>query len=422
MGAIRTLDDVFLDGKTVLLRIDGNSPLHPINNSFLDDTRLKAVIPTINKLSKTKLIILTHQSRPGKKDFTSTSSHAREFQRLLGRTVKYVDDICGEKSFSAIEEMKIGDILMLNNVRMDDEELAFKTNDYESQLDTKFVQRLSSIADVFVNDAFACAHRNSPSITGFTYALPCIAGSLMMNEINSLSYAMNNSEKPCIVILGGIKIDDSVKVGKNMLKNNIADKIIVTGGVANLFLDISGTDIGEINRSFIKKELGEKWENTCKDIYNMLLQYPEKIILPVDVALNVNGRRVDRVISKMENEFQIFDLGIQSTLKASFEIKNAGTIILNGPAGVFELEEFKFGTMEIINACSESKAFVVVGGGHTATLISNLGLENKINHLSTGGGACLELLAGEKLPGIESLEISAERFGLTIKKLQRELL
>ena len=251
MGAIRTLDDVFLDGKTVLLRIDGNSPLHPINNSFLDDTRLKAVIPTINKLSKTKLIILTHQSRPGKKDFTSTSSHAREFQRLLGRTVKFIDDICGEKSFSAIEEMKIGDILMLNNVRMDDEELAFKTNDYESQLETKFVQRLSSIADVFVNDAFACAHRNSPSITGFTYALPCLAGSLMMNEINSLSYAMNNSKKPCIAILGGIKIDDSVRVGKNMLKNNIADKIIVTGGVANLFLDISGTDIGEINLSLI---------------------------------------------------------------------------------------------------------------------------------------------------------------------------
>jgi len=421
MGAIRTLDDVFLDGKTVLLRIDGNSPLHPINNSFLDDSRLKGVIPTINKLAKTKLIILTHQSRPGKKDFTSTSGHAREFQRLLGRAVKFVEDICGEKAFSAIEEMNVGDILLLNNVRMNQEELECKSNDYESQMDTHFVQRLSSIADVFVNDAFACAHRNSPSITGFTYALPCIAGSLMMNELNSLKNAMKYPKKPCIAVLGGIKVDDSVKVAKNMLKENITDKILVTGGVANLFLDLSGINIGEVNRNFLKKELGEKWNKTCEDIKNILSNYSDKIIIPKDVALNIDGKRVDVNISQLPTEYQIFDMGVQSTVTVSSEIKNAGTIILNGPAGVFELDGFKFGTMEIINACAESEAFVVVGGGHTATLINNLGLSKKIGHVSTGGGACLEFLAGNKLSGVESLEISAKRFGLTIKKLQREL-
>jgi len=421
MGAIRTLDDVYLDGKTVLLRIDGNSPLHPINNSFLDDSRLKGVIPTINKLAKTKLIILTHQSRPGKKDFTSTSGHAREFQRLLGRAVKFVEDICGEKAFSAIEEMNVGDILLLNNVRMNQEELECKSNDYESQMDTHFVQRLSSIADVFVNDAFACAHRNSPSITGFTYALPCIAGSLMMNELNSLKNAMKYPKKPCIAVLGGIKVDDSVKVAKNMLKENITDKILVTGGVANLFLDLSGINIGEVNRNFLKKELGEKWNKTCEDIKNILSNYSDKIIIPKDVALNIDGKRVDVNISQLPTEYQIFDMGVQSTVTVSSEIKNAGTIILNGPAGVFELDGFKFGTMEIINACAESEAFVVVGGGHTATLINNLGLSKKIGHVSTGGGACLEFLAGNKLSGVESLEISAKRFGLTIKKLQREL-
>ncbi|CAI8270529.1 MAG: Bifunctional PGK/TIM [Methanobacteriota archaeon] len=421
MGAIRTLDDVFLDGKTVLLRIDGNSPLHPINNSFLDDSRLKGVIPTINKLTKTKLIIITHQSRPGKKDFTSTSGHAREFQRLLGRAVKFVEDICGEKAFSAIEEMNVGDILLLNNVRMNQEELDCKTDDFESQMDTNFVQRLSSIADVFINDAFACAHRNSPSITGFTYALPCIAGTLMMNELNSLENAMKNPKKPCIVVLGGIKVDDSVKVARNMLKENIADKILVTGGVANLCLELSGINIGEKNREFLKNELGEKWKQTCEDMKAIISNYSEKIIMPTDVALNVDGKRIDIGISQLPTEYQIFDLGIQSTFTASSEIKNAGTIILNGPAGVFELDDFKFGTMEIINACAESEAFVVVGGGHTATLINNLGLGNKIGHVSTGGGACLEFLAGEKLSGVKSLEISAKRFGLTIKKLQREL-
>ncbi len=421
MGAIRTLDDVYLDGKTVLLRIDGNSPLHPINNSFLDDSRLKGVIPTINKLAKTKLIILTHQSRPGKKDFTSTSGHAREFQRLLGRTVKFVEDICGEKAFSAIEEMSVGDILLLNNVRMNQEELECKSNDFESQMDTHFVQRLSSIADVFVNDAFACAHRNSPSITGFTFALPCIAGSLMMNELNSLENAMKHPKKPCIAVLGGIKVDDSVKVAKNMLKENITDRILVTGGVANLFLDLSGINIGEVNRNFLKKELGEKWDSTCEDIRKILSNYSNKIIIPKDVALNIDGKRVDVNISQLPTEYQIFDMGVQSTVTVSSEIKNAGTIILNGPAGVFELDGFKFGTMEIINACAESEAFVVVGGGHTATLINNLGLSKEIGHVSTGGGACLEFLAGNKLSGVESLEISAKRFGLTIKKLQREL-
>jgi phosphoglycerate kinase len=421
MGAIRTLDDVFLDGKTVLLRIDGNSPLNPINNSFLDDSRLRSVIPTINKLTKTKLIILSHQSRPGKKDFTSTSGHAREFQRLLGRTVKFVEDICGEKALSAIEEMKIGDILILNNVRMNEEELECRTNNFENQLDTHFVQRLSSIADVFVNDAFACAHRNSPSITGFTYALPCIAGSLMVNELNSLENVLKHPKKPCIAVLGGIKVDDSVNVAKNMLKNNITENILVTGGVANLFLDISGIDIGEINRSFLKKELGIKWESTCEDIRNILSHHSNKITMPIDVALNIEGKRVDVDISELPTEYQIFDLGVQSTVNISSAIKNAGTIILNGPAGVFELDGFKFGTMEIINACAESEAFVVVGGGHTATLINNLGLASKIGHVSTGGGACLAFLAGEKLSGVQSLEISAKRFGLTLKKLQREL-
>ena len=422
MRDIRTLDDVFLDGKTVLLRIDVNSPLNPINNSFLDDTRLKSVIPTINKLTKTKLIILSHQSRPGKKDFTTTSGHAREFQRLLGRTVKFVEDICGEKALSAIEEMDVGDILMLNNVRMNNEEIECKTDNFENQMETNFVQRLSSIADVFVNDAFACAHRNSPSITGFTYALPCIAGSLMMNELNSLSNVMKNPNKPCIAILGGIKIDDSVNVAKNMLKNKITDKIYVTGGVANLFLDISGIDIGDNNRSFLRKELGTKWETTCNDIRNMLTHDSHKIMLPKDVALNIDGERIDVDVSSLPSTNQIFDLGIESVVNISTEIKNAGTIILNGPAGVFELKGFKFGTMEIINACAESNAFVVVGGGHTATLINNLGLAKNIGHVSTGGGACLEFLAGNKLSGIESLEISAKRFGLTLKNLQRELL
>ena len=173
-------------------------------------------------------------------------------------------------------------------------------------------------------------------------------------------------------------------------------------------------------KKFSLKFLTKK--NTCNEIQEILTNYSNKIIIPKDVALNVNGERVDIEISSLPSTNQIFDIGIESVVNISTEIKNAGTVILNGPAGVFELKGFKFGTMEIIHSCAESNAFVIVGGGHTATLINNSGLAKKISHVSTGGGACLEFLAGNKLSGVESLEISAKRFGLTLKNLQRELL
>ena len=227
------MDEVHLEGKTVLLRVDMNSPLHPHTKAFLDDTRIRGILPTMRKLSKSKTVIMTHQSRPGKDDFTGTLGHARELGRLLGKTVKWVDDIHGDKALASIEEMKIGDVLMLNNIRMDAQELSMKNNTFESLLDSQIVTRLSSVADVFINDAFACAHRNSPSITGFTHALPCIAGELLNKDIRALQKASEQPKRPCIAILGGVKVDDSVGVAGNMLRAGIADQVWVIGGVAN---------------------------------------------------------------------------------------------------------------------------------------------------------------------------------------------
>jgi len=278
------------------------------------------------------------------------------------------------------------------------------------------VQNLSMIADAFVNDAFACAHRNSPSITGFTNTLPCIAGELMNHELKKLGMALDNPKRPCIAVLGGIKVDDSVVVTENMLKGNICDHVWVTGGVANLFLYLSGIDLGEGNIQFLKGELKDNWDSTVAKAAKLLKEFPERIIMPSDVAVNLEGNRVDMSIKNLPIDAPIFDLGITSIRALSKGIKSAGTIILNGPAGVFENPDFAFGTIEMLNACAESEGYAVMGGGHTATLVSSHNLTSKMGHVSTGGGACLELLAGRVLPGISSLEQSADQFQFSISK------
>jgi phosphoglycerate kinase len=413
MANVLTLDDVNVDGKTVLLRVDINSPLDPATKSFLDDTRIRAILPTIQRLVKAKVIILAHQSRPGKDDFTSTLGHARELGRLLGRPVKWVDDIHGDKAMKAIEAMEDGQLLMLNNVRMDEEEQTVK-NDPAASAETQFVQKLASVADLYVNDAFACAHRSSPSIVGFSGLIPCVTGELMGNEIRKLDMALETPVRPCLAVLGGVKVDDSIQVADNMLRGGIADELWPTGGVANLLLDLAGIDIGDINRDFLKNELGDNWKSTVAKARKLMDDYGAKIHLPVDVAANIEGNRVDLQVTELPIEAPLFDLGIQSIRYLSAAIKQAGTIVLNGPAGVFEITDFALGTVEMLNACAESPGYAVMGGGHTATLVAKRGIAHKMGHVSTGGGACLDYIAGRPLPGVVALEESAIAFSMDI--------
>ena len=415
MAQVLNLRDINVEGKTVLVRVDINSPLQPKSQEFLDDTRIKAIVPTLNLLTKAKVVLLAHQSRPGKKDFTNTLGHSRELGRILGRNVKWVEDIHGVKAMQAIESLADGEILMLNNVRMDLEEVSTK-GDFLAMSETKIIQRLSSVVDVFVNDAFACSHRNSPSIVGFTHTLPCVAGELMKREIDGLDAALESPPRPCIAVVGGIKVEDSISVADNMLRKGIADEVWATGGVANLLIEYSGIDIGELNHNFLVGELGEAYHSTVATAKSMLNDFADKIKLPTDLAANIEDNRVDLTLADLPVAAPIFDIGINSTMTLSAAIKSAGTIILNGPAGVFELTDFALGTIEMLNACAESTGYVVVGGGHTATLIKNRGLSRKMGHLSTGGGACLNYLAGKVLPGIASLEYSARKYQLTISQ------
>ncbi len=414
MARVVTLDEVQLEGKTVLLRTDINSPLHPQTKSFLDDTRIRMILPTLRKLSKSKVVIMTHQSRPGKSDFTGTLGHARELGRLLGKKVGWVNDIYGEKALAAIEALEDGDLLMLNNVRMDEEENTLKNASYEVLSESNIVSTLSGVVDVYVNDAFACAHRSTPSTTGFTNVLPCVAGELMSKEIRALQRVSEDPERPCIAVLGGIKVDDSIRVANNMLREEITDQVWVIGGVANLFLICKGIDIGGPSTEFLRNELGDSWDDVVEMASNLLMDHAEQIILPDDLAANIGGNRVDTAIAELPIEAPLLDLGVMSTLKLSKAIKDAGTVILNGPAGVFEMDDFAFGTIEMLNACSESNAYTVMGGGHTATLVSQMGIVDKMGHVSTGGGACMSFLSGESLPVLAALANNALRFDVEI--------
>jgi len=398
-----TIDDIDIKSKTVLCRLDLNSPMDP-NGIILDDSRFRSHIITLRELEDSKVVILSHQSRPGKSDFTTMEPHARQLSKLMKRNINHIDDIFGSHAIEAIKNMNKGDIILLENTRFYSEEsLERAPKDHKK---THMVRRLASVCDIFLNDAFSVSHRSHLSVTGFTETLTSIAGRIMEKEIDSLNRGMSCSERPCVYVLGGTKVDDSIKVTNNVLERGCADRVLVTGVVANVFLAASGLNIGESNMSFIDKQGYLPQIEIAK---KLLKRFPDNIGLPVDVALNKNDERIEEKISNLRPELPIHDIGIETMVKFSREISSAKTVVMNGPAGVFENEPFALGTYELIKAGAKS-GFSVIGGGHIAATAEQMGISNKFSHVSTGGGACIDFLAGEKLPGIEALKDAARKY------------
>jgi len=398
-----TIDDMNLRGKTVLCRLDLNSPMDP-NGTILDDSRFRSHITTIKELEDSKVVILSHQSRPGKSDFTTNEPHSKQLSKIMRRDVNYIDDIFGSHAIGAIKKMKKGDLILLENTRFYSEESLERTPKEHAK--THMIKRLSTVCDIFMNDAFSVSHRSHLSVTGFTETMPCIAGRVMEKEIDSLSRGLSCSDRPCIYVLGGTKVDDSIKVTKNVLERGCADRVLVTGVVANVFLAAAGIDIGNANISFIEKQGYLPQIDIAREL---LGRFGKSIGLPVDVALNINDVRVEEKITNLKTDLLIHDIGIETMVRFSKEISAARTVVMNGPAGVFEKEAFAMGTNEIVKAGTQS-GFSVIGGGHIAAAVEQLGLSAKYSHVSTGGGACIDFLAGEKLPGIEALKDAAKKF------------
>lgn len=397
-----TMDDVILDNKRVLVRVDFNSPMDPSGN-ILDDKRIKSHLDTLRALEDCRVVLMAHQSRAGKKDYTTLEAHARQATRLLRRDVAYIDDIFGSHAREAIKSLLPGEVILLENTRFYAEENMNRTPADHAK--SHMVKKLAPLFDLFINDAFAVSHRSHCSVVGFTEVLPSIAGILMDKEITALDKGMKGNEHPTVFSLGGTKADDSIKVTKNVLGRGGADKILTSGVVATVFMMAAGIDVGDANRKFVEdQEYLEQIPIAAK----LLKEYPGKIAMPVDVALNKNGERVEVAVDTLPTDLPIADIGLETIVNYSKDLKDARVTVTNGPTGIFEQEKFRLGTAELLKAATQS-GYSIVGGGHSIAAIDQLGLESKFSHVSMGGGASITYLSGEPLPGIEALKKAALR-------------
>ena len=400
MVDFNTIDDFDIEDKTVLVRIDINSPVDPSSGIILDDTRLKLHAQTIKELSNkgAKVVLLAHQSRPGKKDFTTLSQHAQALSDILNLRVKYADSLFSNAAKEAIKSLKPHEILLLENARFFSEESLSRTPEEQSK--TLLVRHLSPLIDYFVNDAFAAAHRSQASLVGFTVDTPSAAGRVMEKELTVIQDALDNVEHPCVFLLGGMKPEDSIDVMENVLSNGTADSILTTGIVGNIVLWAAGVDIGQVNKDFIASRGYEDMVEKAKELID---RFGDKVKYPIDVACEIDGQRVDIDFKEIPNK-SIFDIGVKTISYYAKEIRDAKYIFANGPAGVFEDPNFSIGTEDLINAMATSNGFTLIGGGHIAAATAGLGLEDHMSHLSSGGGACISMLAGKDLAAVEALK------------------
>jgi len=402
-----TLDNVAVKDKVVLVRVDFNSAVDPETKKVLDETRIRAHgETTIKELAGkgAKVVVLAHQGRKGDPDFIPLKQHAEILGKVLGKPVKYIDDVFGEKAQKAIKELKSGEILVLENVRTFPGET--KEGTPEEHAKTELVKAIAPLADLFVNDAFAAAHRAHVSMVGFTAVLPSVAGHIMEKELKSLSKVLEKPEKPCLYILGGAKADDSLEISKHILDKGIADYVLTGGVVGHVFLVAKDFNLGKPNMNFLEEK---KLMGLVPGIKGLIQRYPDKIKVPVDLAVEADGRRKEVSVEKLPTDYPIFDIGAKTVESYAKIIRNAMSIVISGPMGVFENNEFIYGTRRIFDEVANSRAFSLAGGGHTIAALQEFGLSNRISYVSTAGGALIEFLMGKKLPGVVALEKAATR-------------
>jgi len=406
-----TLDEANVKGRIVILRIDINSPIDSKTGEISDDTRIRECAPTISELvhKGARIVLLAHQGRPGDADFTTLEKHAARLSHVLGMRVEYIDDIFGPSARSAIKTMRPCEILLLENIRFCAEESLSKGD----LVNTHLVRKLAALADIYVNDAFGAIHRSSPSLVGFGHVLPTFAGRLMEHELRGLSKALS-PERPCVYVLGGAKVDDSLVITENVLSKNLANQVLTGGLVGQTFLAASGLNLGDVNlrvlHSILDKAVG--YEQLLTKAKGLLAKYGSKIKMPLDVVVDDDGRAVEVQLEQLPVDRMMSDIGSKTVVEYSRIIEGAKTIVANGPLGRFENANFARGSFEVLKAMARSPAFTIVGGGHIVAAANAAGVTSKIKHVSTGGGACISFLSGEKLPVVEML-MHAKRGALT---------
>lgn len=395
---MRSLDELNAAGKRVLVRVDFNSPVDPATGRILGDKRIRGHLGTIRRLSGegAVVVLLSHQSRPGRADFTTLETHAERLSRVLGRDVEYIDAVFGERVSEAVEDARPGDVVLLENARFYSEEYIEMTP--EEAAETHEVRRLAPLFDAYVNDAFSAAHRSQPSLVGFPRRLPSYAGELMEREVDVLG-SLDDAPEPLVLSLGGAKVEDALDVVRNVAKNGTADSVLLSGAVGNLFLVADGVEVGEGTEEFLREE---GFLELVDEAGELLEEQGERLELPTDVAVEIEDERVEVGVDELPVEQPAFDIGIETVAEYSAALREAGTALVNGPPGVYEEELFERGTRELLSASVESD-YAVGGGGDTATAIDSLGVTG-FDHVSSGGGASTAMLSGDELPGVAALE------------------
>jgi len=389
----KTLKDFDFKGKKALVRVDFNVPL--ADGQITDDTRIQAALPTIQYLINegARVILMSHLGRPKGEvnEAYRMDPVAQRLAELLNKEVSKVDDCIGPEVEEAVNNMQDGDVLVLENTRFYKE---------ETKNDPDFAKKLASIADVFVSDAFGTVHRAHASTVGVAEHLPAVAGFLLQRELEALGDVMENPEHPFVAIMGGAKVSDKIGVIRNLMDK--IDYLLVGGGIANTFIRAKGYETG-------KSLVEEDKLDLAKELLKEAEEKGVELVLPVDVVVaddfsnDANFKAV--TIDNIPADWESLDSGGPKTIEKYSEIiKNARTVIWNGPIGVFELDNFAKGTFAIAEAMAESKARTIIGGGDSAAAIKKAGLEDKMTHISTGGGASLMFFEGKPLPGVEALD------------------
>ena len=388
----KTVRDIDVKGKRVLVRCDFNVPQDE-NGNITDNRRIVSALDTIKYLidNNAKIILCSHLGRPKgefKKEF-SLAPIAAELSRLLGKEVKLAKDVIGESAQELVNNMKDGDIVLLENVRFHRE---------ETDNDPEFAKKLASFADVYVNDAFGTAHRAHASTAGVAAYLPAVSGFLIEKELDFMGEKLNNPERPFMAILGGRKVSDKIGVIESLLEK--VDTLMIGGAMAYTFFKAMGYNVGnsicELDKLDLAKELMEKAK-----------QKGVKFMLPVDTRIGKEFKpdTESKVVkyNEIPDGWEGFDIGDETIKLYVEELSKAKTVVWNGPVGLFEFDQFAIGTNSLAKALANLDAVTIIGGGDSAAAIEKLGISNKFSHISTGGGASLEFLEGKKLPGIECL-------------------
>ena len=389
----KTLRDIDVAGKRVLVRVDFNVPLDKTSGQVADDTRIVAALPTINYLreKKAKTILTSHLGRPkGKVDEKSKLDPvAVRLSELLGAPVKKVDDCIGPMPAAAVDAMLEGDVILLENVRFHKE---------EEKNDPEFAKQLAQLAEVYVNDAFGTAHRAHASTEGVTKYLPGVAGFLMESELVMLGQLLSAPARPFYAIMGGAKVSDKIPVIANLFDR--VDGLIIGGGMANTFLKAKGYDVG---KSMVETDLLQKAKDLMEEAKskNIVFLLPEDVVIAPELAPDSPNETAP--VSGIPGDKMALDIGPESVKSFAEQIKLAKTVMWNGPMGVFEMAPFARGTEAIANVLAGIDATTVVGGGDSVSAVKKIGVAGKITHISTGGGASLEFLEGKQLPGVVAL-------------------